>query len=61
MYRFSVSGSDYLNFDLVGDQLVLKKIWKNKSFNLFISNDQRGGEVKRNTIYPRRNEKSSNH
>ena len=56
LYRFSISGSDYLNFDLVGDQLVLKKSLDFEKQNVFqfelISNDQRGGEVKENmTIY----------
>lgn len=56
LYRFSISGSDYLNFDLVGDQLVLKKSLDFEKQNVFqfelISNDQRGGEVKEKmTIY----------
>ena len=56
IYRFSISGSDYLNFVLVGDQLVLKKsldFEKQKVFQFeLISNDQRGGEVKEKmTIY----------
>ncbi|WP_144893511.1 cadherin domain-containing protein [Flavobacterium tiangeerense] len=56
IYRFSISGSDYLNFDLVGEQLVLKKSLDFEKQNVFqfelISNDQRGGEVKEKmTIY----------
>ena len=56
IYRFSISGSDYLNFDLVGDQLVLKKSLDFEKQNVFqfdlISSDQRGGEVKEKmTIY----------
>jgi hypothetical protein len=56
LYRFSISGSDYFNFDLVGDQLVLKKSLDFEKQNVFqfelISNDQRGGEVKEKmTIY----------
>ncbi|MGO4821035.1 MULTISPECIES: cadherin domain-containing protein, partial [unclassified Flavobacterium] len=56
IYRFFIGGSDYLNFDLVGDQLVLKKSLDFEKQNVFnfelISNDQRGGEVtEKMTIY----------
>ena len=56
IYSFFNSGSDYLNFDIVGDQLVLKKSLDFETQNVFefelISNDQRGGEVKEKmTIY----------
>ena len=50
IYSFFIAGSDYLNFDLVGDHLVLKKSLDFETQHVFqfelISNDQRGGEVK---------------
>ena len=49
IYSFAISGTDYLNFDIKGNQLVLKKSLDFEAQNIFhfdlISNDQRGGEV----------------
>ena len=49
IYSFKIAGSDYQYFDLVGDQLVLKKSIDFETQNVFqfelISDDQRGGLV----------------
>lgn len=49
LYSFAITGSDYLNFDIIGNQLVLKKSLDFETQNIFyldiISDDQRGGNV----------------
>ncbi|MGA9639148.1 cadherin domain-containing protein [Flavobacterium sp.] len=50
IYSFFIAGSDYLYFDIVGSQLVLKKNIDFETQKIFqfdlISDDQRGGQVK---------------